>query len=162
MAVTKTNVPLLLLVGLGVAACAIGAQRSQDLEKRAEVYLTDCERSLGLVRGQPITDGQRADLKWCVTTLWAKDKLREGSQDVGTRFLGLYIPNCEALLGKDWGEVGSEKRMKLVACVQMQAERDMEWENKMDRALLLQGMHGWTSKQTPINCFTYGNWTQCR
>lgn len=162
MSVTKTNFALLLLAGLTAAACATEAQRKQELEARANVYITECESSLGLTRGQPITDDQRADLKVCITTLWAKDKLREGSRDVGTRFLGLYIPNCEAILGKDWGEVGSEKRRKLVACVQMQAERDLEWENEMDRALLIQGMQNWINKQTPINCYTYGNWTQCR
>jgi len=162
MSVTKTNFVLLLLIGLGAAACATEAQRKQESEARAMVYLTDCERSLGLRRGQPITDDQRTDLKWCGITLMAKDKLREGSRDMGTRFFGLYLPNCEAILGKDWGEVGSEKRGKLVACVQMQAERDLAWENKMDRALLIQGMQNWMNRQTLINCYTYGNWTQCR
>jgi hypothetical protein len=151
--------PFLLAITM-TAGCASEEKRKQESEAKAMAFVATCEQSLNLKRGQPITEEQRIDLKWCVTTQWAKDKLRQGSTDPVVRMLGRYIPNCEALLGKDWGEVGSEKRNKLFTCIEMQADHDLEWDNRIRR--IIQGVQTWPNKQAPINCYTYGNWTQCR
>lgn len=162
MAVTRTNVALLILAGLGVTACATEAQRKQEQDAKAALWVAECDHKLGLAPGQSISEDERVDLKWCVATLWAREKLQGGSKEVGIKFVGLYIPNCEAILGKDWGEIGSEKRSQLVACLKMESEKDLDLERKMDRTLFLEGMQSSFNKGIPINCYTYGNWTQCR
>ncbi len=160
----RTTIPirLLLLVAVGFAAGAVLAQSKEQAEANARLAVSECDSSLGFRPNQPLTENQRADLKSCVITLVARQRLQQGSKDTIDKFFGSYIPNCEEILGTEWGDVGSEKRNKLVACIRMQAERDLDWENKIDQTLFIQGLQKWVNKRTPIDCYTYGNWTQCR
>ncbi len=153
---------LLLFVALGFAVCPALAQTKEQAEANARLFVSKCDTSLGYRHNQPLTENQRNDLKACVVTLVARQHLAEGSKDMVDKFFGLYIPNCEEDLGKDWGDVGSETRNKLVACIRTQAERDLDWEDEKDQALFIQGLETWANKRAPINCYTYGNWTQCR
>lgn len=163
MFVTRNTFVLLLTIGCLTTACKTEAQLKQEDEanmERFKLHITECARSQGLVEGQPITKEQRTELMWCSTVLWAKEEMSKGSTDVNVRFVS-YLANCDALLGKDWGEVGSEKRSRLVSCINMQAERDIKLDSA-ERALLFQQLQNLNQQKSIINCYTYGNWTQCQ
>lgn len=162
MFITRHTLVLLFSVGLLTAACGIEAQRKQEDEenmKRFQLHINECARSQGLVEGQPITKEQRTELMWCAKVLWAKEEKSKGSTDVDVRFV-TYLANCDAIVGKDWGDAGSKKRNRLISCINMQAEKDIKLDSA-ERALLFQQLQNLNQQKSIINCYTYGNWTQC-
>lgn len=150
-------------IAMFAAGCATQEQKDQAFKDKVKtVYLPECAKSLGLSSGQAITDEQRTNLKWCVVRFMAKDELRNGSNDAGLKALAIWIPNCEAILGTDWGEVGSEKRSNLMKCVEMQGKQDLERQRTSEQAMALQKLINSSTQEQIINCYTYGNWTQCK
>ena len=154
---TRNTLVLLLVVGLLTAACATEAQRKQEFEANMKSYIAECGSSLGLTLGQPATNEQRTELLWCATVHWAKEELRKGSTDVNVKFV-VYLANCDAMLGRDW----SEKGEKLKSCLDMQIRQDLELENRAEQMMLLQGLINSRPREQIFNCYTYGNWTQCK
>ena len=159
--------PFRLLIIVAVATllegCATNEKKDQAfLDKVNTDYIPQCEKSLGINKGQPITEEQRTDLKWCTARLVAKDELRNGSNDPAMKMIAIWIPNCESTLGTDWGEVGSEKREKLVACISIQGKQDLKNQHTSDQLGTLQALIKAGTQRQVINCYTYGNWTQCK
>ncbi len=159
------SLKLFMVIGIVMLAsgCATREQKLQAFEHKVKtVYIPECQKSLGLTSGQAITEEQRANLEVCGLRLIAKDKLDNGSNDPAHKALAIWIPNCEAILGTDWGEVGSEKRTKLTKCVEMQGTQDLENQRTSEQVIELQRMINSNTQKQIINCYTYGNWTQCK
>lgn len=88
-----------------MTGCATREQKKQAEEAKFKIYFAECENSLGIsdadIDNDPTND-KLNKVKWCFFTRILRQQVLEGSNDPYAKFIGIWIPNCEAIVGVDF------------------------------------------------------------
>ena len=148
-----------------VTGCATKEQKKQAEEAKFKTYFAECQNSLGIsdadIDKDPTND-KLNKVKWCFFTRILRQQVLEGSDDPYAKFIGIWIPNCEAIVGVDFFEATKEQKARLNSCIDMQVQQDIELRNRKEQMMILQRLINSGTREKVINCYSYGNWTQCK
>lgn len=59
-------------------------------------------------------------------------------------------------------EATKEQKAKLNSCIDIQTQQDIELRNRTEQMMILQRLINSGTQEKIINCYSYGNWTQCK